>query len=110
MKGWMWGLVILVVLFAGYRFASQPKAPVSKELRTTSGMLMTKTRDHEALWVHYSYADMAGNHREMSEKIPYSDMWEKLKIGQEVEVIYNDEGLSVLKMVADARAAKEEKP
>ena len=104
---WLWiTLCISALAVASYYYsvhAPQPRA--SHELHETKAILMTKTRDHEALWVHYKYTDLAGNSHEMSEKVHYIDVWEKFSVGQEVDIIYNDEGLSVLKIAAHAHAA-----
>ena len=104
---YLWIMLCLsAVLMAGYYYHTSPPKPkpsAHQEVHETKAILMSKIRDHEALWIHYKYTDTEGNGHEWSEKVPYIDLWEKLSVGQEVDILYNDEGISVLKIVAHKR-------
>ncbi len=96
---WLWTIIGVAILAAGgyylYDGATAPKPkPV---LREGKAILKSKTRQHNALWIHYTYKDANGEEREMSERLRYVDVWESLKEGQEIEILYDNEGRSVLK-------------
>lgn len=100
---WFWNITgfVALALFAYWIYAaSAPKPPAKQVLHEGKAVLLSKTKDHNALWVHYRYNDAAGEEHEMSEKVAYIDLWESFKAGQEVEIIYDNEGRSVLKAKA----------
>jgi hypothetical protein len=95
---WFW--IIIVLIGAGYYLYgtdSKPKKTVKNEVHEGKATLISKTRDHNALWIHYSYKDQAGGMHEMSEKVPYVDVWEALEEGKDIDIMYDNEGRSVLK-------------
>lgn len=98
---WVWTLLVIIVVAVGgyYVYGSKPKEPVVHELHTGKATLVSKNRQHNALWIHYNYTDTKGKPHDMSERVPYIDLWESLKVGQEIEIVYDDEGRSVLKVL-----------
>ena len=106
MKWFVWISVIFITAGLGYYYydnASKPKPPVTHEIHDGKATLRSKTRDHEALWIHYDWKDMNGKSHEISEKIPYIDLWERLQVGDTLDILYDDEGVSTLKIVAAKR-------
>jgi hypothetical protein len=84
--------------YYGMSFTIAPA--VSLEVHETKAIITAKTRDHEALWIDYKYTDLTGHPHTMMEKIPYVDLWEELSVGQEVDILYRDDGVSELKVIA----------
>lgn len=98
---WLWITLCLAALAGGgyyYYGYARKSASVSHEIRETKATLLSKQRDHQALWVHYKYQDAQGHEHEMSEKVPYIDLWESYRVGQLLDIYYNGEGLAALKL------------
>ena len=105
---WVWNIagIAALALFAWWVYTSSaPKPPAKHVLHEGKAILLSKTKDHNALWIHYRYTDEAGEEREMSEKVAFVDLWESLEVGKEVEILYDDQGLSTLKADAPFQAA-----